>query len=267
MKKDIFSNYELLNDIAKWLIIGGAVLILLYLGILGYNGFINPSGKIDPEVVGQFGDFVGGVVGSIWTLATILILISTFNLQRMENHNMSVDRLLDRVLKHSDSINRQIELIKLEINGRVLVGLEAINYLVACRIHYDQLRDSSKESYLNDLDKLYGNSLFSQLLVQLKNSNIFVHSKLKSRGISTEERRDIRDLYMNSMPFVLLESIGEALIYYRSREEKKGIVDRVKGHIWREGSRFDYFEKEETNRYKETFRQIDESFLRIRDVL
>ena len=67
--------------------------LFLFIGLLGfssyalsmYNSGYIISGKLnnkDIEITGQFGDFFGGVVGSLWTLAGVLLYFSALKVQQ-----------------------------------------------------------------------------------------------------------------------------------------------------------------------------------------
>jgi hypothetical protein len=74
------------------LIILATVFTLLGTGLLiwflsrgyWYEGFINPNIPIDLSKAGTFGDFVGGFIGTIFTIVGLFLLYETLSLQRKE---------------------------------------------------------------------------------------------------------------------------------------------------------------------------------------
>ena len=70
--------------IAWILVILGGASMLIYIALLFYNGIASVNGVIDLQGFGSFGDYVGGVVGSIWSLAAILFIYRTYVLQKNE---------------------------------------------------------------------------------------------------------------------------------------------------------------------------------------
>lgn len=67
------------------LVIFGALTIIWFL-LRGYfvDDFINPSGTINLDKSAKLGDFIGGFVGTIFTLVGIVLLYETLYLQRKE---------------------------------------------------------------------------------------------------------------------------------------------------------------------------------------
>lgn len=49
-----------------------------------WGGYIHRSENIDPSTSGQFGDFIGGVVGALWALAGVILFYSALRLQRKD---------------------------------------------------------------------------------------------------------------------------------------------------------------------------------------
>lgn len=82
-KKDNWLDRLLLS---KWFYI---IITLLFVGVFAYIFkwqhfcyWFDDKYVIDNELFGTFGDFIGGVLGTIFALISILILIRTFNQQR-----------------------------------------------------------------------------------------------------------------------------------------------------------------------------------------
>ena len=81
------NNSSRINKLEKWayvLILIGIIALVLYvvkIYLKGYTLFYNMN-SLDIEVTGQFGDFFGGVVGSLWALAGVLLYFSALKLQQ-----------------------------------------------------------------------------------------------------------------------------------------------------------------------------------------
>jgi hypothetical protein len=62
------------------------VVIALWFFIRGYfvEGFINPNIPIDNDISAKIGDFIGGVIGTIFAFVSVLLLFKTLSLQRIE---------------------------------------------------------------------------------------------------------------------------------------------------------------------------------------
>lgn len=77
-------KYE--NRITKSVILTlilGIITILSVIIIYIVKGYIN-GGEIDPSLFGTFGDFIGGVIGTIFTLAATLLILLTYHSQKAE---------------------------------------------------------------------------------------------------------------------------------------------------------------------------------------
>lgn len=73
-----------------WICIGiGCIVFLIYIIKLGKSDYtlIRQIGDSDIERTGQIGDFFGGIVGSIWALAGVLLYFSALKLQSKEIAN------------------------------------------------------------------------------------------------------------------------------------------------------------------------------------
>ncbi len=102
---------KLLNEkISKFLLWTG--LILLGIGFLLFiwnESFFGSNQEIDSEKIGQFGDFVGGIVGSIWALAGVILFYVALTEQRGD---MATNR---EVLKTQvNALEQQIQEFRLQ---------------------------------------------------------------------------------------------------------------------------------------------------------
>lgn len=72
-------------DISRWLVILGLIIIAWFI-LRGYffDDFINTSQNISLDNASKFGDFIGGVIGAIFTLVGIILLYETLSFQRQE---------------------------------------------------------------------------------------------------------------------------------------------------------------------------------------
>jgi len=71
-------------NFTKAIFIVSAVLIVVTIMIYFSSGFINLSLKVDPTVIGTFGDFIGGFIGTLLTLVTVLLVWLTYSAQKKE---------------------------------------------------------------------------------------------------------------------------------------------------------------------------------------
>jgi hypothetical protein len=70
--------------ILSFVLVGiGLIIIIAYLVKIYKNGYLN-TGSINLEYSAQAGDFIGGIIGAIFTLVGIVLLFETLSLQRIE---------------------------------------------------------------------------------------------------------------------------------------------------------------------------------------
>lgn len=113
-------------------IIIGAVILLIFLIRLSFGNFSAIcSGSIAMDTTGQVGDFIGGVVGAFWTLASTLFFYNALQLQRKELQENRKEFAISRI---SSIVFRQFELFESKLNvlkfkdatGHDAIGMYAI---------------------------------------------------------------------------------------------------------------------------------------------
>jgi hypothetical protein len=62
-------------------IVGG---IIVFLSFTIFGNFVHYPGKLDPETLSKYGGFIGGTVGSLFTLAGFLIIYEGFRIQKRQ---------------------------------------------------------------------------------------------------------------------------------------------------------------------------------------
>jgi len=81
-------NYKVHEDrvlpFALIIIILGFAIILFTILAYAKNGYINPDKFINATIIGTFGDFIGGFVGTIFSLATVLLVYLAYQSQKDE---------------------------------------------------------------------------------------------------------------------------------------------------------------------------------------
>ncbi|TYS90558.1 hypothetical protein FYK60_23675, partial [Enterobacter hormaechei] len=85
----------------------------------GYS--IWPSSKTDYTVTGQFGDFVGGVIGTLFALAGTFLIYLTFQEQSKENKRSAFEAVFFEMIRlHRDNVS--------ELRYNVTLGQEIDKY-------------------------------------------------------------------------------------------------------------------------------------------
>lgn len=119
-------------------IIIGIVIFIKFMIKLSAN-YTTEGGNILLQETGQVGDFIGGVVGAIWSLTGVLLFYATLRLQSKElsenRKHFQLSRLTDIVYKQLDyftshlnnftlkDLNRDKDGLHLEYKGRAAVTL------------------------------------------------------------------------------------------------------------------------------------------------
>ncbi|EOA6820110.1 putative phage abortive infection protein [Vibrio vulnificus] len=85
----------------------GSVIFFYFLGKASSDGYsFSFSSVTNYEVTGQFGDFVGGVVGTLFALTGTLLIYLTFQEQSRENKRIAFESLFFEMVKlHRDNVS------------------------------------------------------------------------------------------------------------------------------------------------------------------
>lgn len=113
-----------LQSILKWaiLIIGGAGVLILLL-IITNEAYLSPSGMIDPKLAADFGSFVGGFVGTIFSLTGTLVVAYTFVMQFRQTNRMFEEQ--NKQNRKSEALN--IFFKRIELHHSILEKVEVPN--------------------------------------------------------------------------------------------------------------------------------------------
>lgn len=98
------------KNLAIGLLIIGLIILVEFLLKLCYEGYLNEDNKMDMATIGQVGDFIGGVVGTIWSVAGILLIYATF-----EQQNIVINREIEKE-KNENILIRNVILNDLKEN-------------------------------------------------------------------------------------------------------------------------------------------------------
>ena len=110
-KSKIMNHFEFIKKekfIFSIIFFGGVVFFILAVFFLWNEHDLTLSEKINSEKFGQFGDFVGGVIGSFWALAGIFLFYKALTEQR-EDFSNNKETLILQV----NALNQQIDEFKL----------------------------------------------------------------------------------------------------------------------------------------------------------
>ncbi|WP_209329956.1 hypothetical protein [Lunatimonas salinarum] len=97
--------------LAFFSIVAGLAVFIIFLVKLSHNYSISGD-KIEIDTTGQVGDFIGGVVGAVWSLTGVLLFYATLRLQSRElaenRKHFQMSRLTDIIYKQLDLFNQQL---------------------------------------------------------------------------------------------------------------------------------------------------------------
>jgi hypothetical protein len=116
--------HKILSDEKIITALVGAGLITLFTSVflfLWQDYQLNFSLKIDSEKIAQFGDFIGGVSGSIWALAGVLLFYKALTEQRTDfkNNKESLDLQAKALLEQIEEV--KLNRIELESTRKIYV--------------------------------------------------------------------------------------------------------------------------------------------------
>lgn len=90
-------------------IILGFVILIYFLFKASIDGYtIWPHSKTDYQVTGQFGDFVGGVIGTLFALVGTFLIFLTFQEQSRENKRSAFESVFFEMIRlHRENVSEQ----------------------------------------------------------------------------------------------------------------------------------------------------------------
>lgn len=184
-------NEEKKNKVIKWALIISAILSagMLYLFIF-HERNVAIDEAVATDIVGQYGDFVGGVVG---TILSIVLLYYTFGLQREDSKKNAriyeLQQLNDKFFKLMEIYNEQLKHLVYKDDDETYSGKEALHrYLQDIQagfeetISYNQRRKRAVEAYFEfyannrDFAPLYFRTLY-RLLEEIYGSGSNVYEE------------------------------------------------------------------------------------------
>ena len=147
----------------------GFILFGAFWFLLGKQGLFSLGSPIDLGYSSQIGDFLGGVAGSLWTVAGILLLYETLVLQRKEFYESKKDILytqsINTFFKLLDGMHDTISKIKgnIKVDGKdeIKEGRDFLHYAFLDFAKYHQKNTEAEISrqivalYKRDGEKAY----------------------------------------------------------------------------------------------------------------
>ncbi len=113
-KKRISSLEEVsLEKIAFFFIWIGVALVVVHVVLFYWDGLIlKIASKETLQAMGQFGEYMGGMIGAIWSLASVILFYETLRFQRnelkLQRHELELNR--DELLEQTQQFREQNKL-------------------------------------------------------------------------------------------------------------------------------------------------------------
>jgi hypothetical protein len=109
--------------LAFFSIVVGLIIFFIFFLMVGKHYTISAD-NIEFDKTGQVGDFIGGIVGAIWSLTGVLLFYATLRLQSRELRENRVHFQLSRL---TDIIYKQLEMFNKHLDQFTLKDLESEN--------------------------------------------------------------------------------------------------------------------------------------------
>lgn len=219
-------------------IIGGLIFIIA-IGWFVWSVQFNFFAKLDPELVAHAGGFIGGVVGSLWALAGVLLVYAALQAQRKDftrqKFETSFFQLLNFRMNSLDSLSLTIGRSDKSISGYkvlekvykiVLENFDAFSLNHATKISFSEYRIVDSE-YISPNSAQQASNYLEEILktVLSKNESSFIHFYrytnqailYASKANDIEDRKLYLETIVNSMPpsamglFVFISLIKEKM--------------------------------------------------------
>lgn len=125
LDQDIQRFLVLIVKISKWLVYSGLILLVIFIGINLYHYPNYFTKKFSMSHTGQFGDYVGGVIGTLFTLVTAILLFGTL---LINSKQMEMQR---------EELNRAEESIRMQNFENTLYNMIRIQREIHIQINYN----------------------------------------------------------------------------------------------------------------------------------
>ena len=118
---DLTDSEKLISLFAWALVITGIIVGVVFLARLPSSATV--TNDISLSASGQFGDYIGGVLGALWTLAGVLFFYLTLTIQRRElrlyreeltgqTREFAATRIVNIIYQQTDFVDQQLNQIK-----------------------------------------------------------------------------------------------------------------------------------------------------------
>jgi hypothetical protein len=196
----------------KLLAIGGLSVIIVSISVFIIFGSWHFSSRLNEEKVGQFGDFISGIAGSIISLAGFILFYVALSEQRKDS------------ITNRETLNLQIEALNLQVSE---FKAQKEEMQETRKVYNEQTKEFKKQTEINKLQQ-FDSSFYSLLnvFIELKrelnkkdeNGKYFhtIYSKLKLVEIHNAEIGKIYDRILTNYNEIFYNNSTELNHYFKT---------------------------------------------------
>lgn len=221
MKKDNQTVFLQLFSVTSAVI--GVLVLIVFLFKMGREYQVFGDNPILMEKTGQVGDFIGGVIGSIWAFTGVLLFYSSLRLQRKEfslqRKELVNQRVEFRINRLTNVVFSQLSRVESVINSATIMNEEGthisrgfgISYLAnsmstACMvIKEDELKIDLRDELgkiLRNRDNIY------TLLKTIDNSLKVINRLIKnSTELDAKEKEEVKFIFTENVDADIIDLI------------------------------------------------------------
>jgi hypothetical protein len=195
---------------AIWITISGGVIFIIALIWYLASTYFKWGNKLDPTLAAQAGDFIGGIVGSLWALAGVMLFYSA--LQDQRNDFKTNRKILSAQLKEFKlqqlELKETREVFKEQSETQKIQRFESSFYQLLN--HYLEIVNTLKVISSNEVQNREGFTLLNEKFTELL-SAITIHDESLKIGSNSSRRRfiDVEPQSENEATEWVLNSVNE----------------------------------------------------------
>lgn len=208
-----FSNSELRFYLSVFLTIIGCIVVFWFL-IRGYfyENYINIKYSVDLDSASNFGEFIGGIVGTIFSFVGVILLFETLSFQRKEF------RLSRSVFKHQQFDNTFFELLQLhKENVQMFITYDFESYEKKGRNFFifqkESLHDHFKPEYSIRRNRKNAIELFRQVYSEYE-EEFSIYFKTLYQLYSLIDTSDIDEEHKAKYSKILRAQLSSAELFF-----------------------------------------------------
>ncbi|HIF9548497.1 TPA: putative phage abortive infection protein [Photobacterium damselae] len=197
-------NYFVSERFSKLLIFIGVFLLLTFLATFLYKSVLfDFSVPIKTDVFGQFGDIVGGVIGSLWALAGVILFYAGLTEQRKD------------IKTNQDALEKQISALNYQ---KEEMELQRLEYKMA-RLVFEEQREALREQAKTSRIQQFESNFYALLGVYIDiRNNIF----FKENNFIADINNHLKNICLSNVEckFKINKVVDEYLNLYLKDKDK-----------------------------------------------